>query len=199
MDNLSKKLLYFAVPLGLIAVLGLFFWTSYTKLVNLDEDTNIAWAQVETQYQRRFDLVPQVVSTIKGATDHESEMLEKVTEARKSYNTAQENVKKSGDVKAQNELLEATENYTNSVGTMINVVNENYPQISSTELFQNLITITEGTENRISVERRRFNDSVGKYNKSVRKNLLSSMMGFERKETFKASTGSEEAPSISFE
>lgn len=193
---MNKKLAFIGVPIAVVVVVLMGLWGSYKNLVNLDENVTTAWSKVENQYQRRFDLVPQIVDTIKGSTEHEKEMLAMVTDARTKYNQAQSN--NSGDAKSQKELVEATENYSQTIGTVVSVINEDYPEVSSTKQFQDLIVIIEGSENRIATERGRYNDDVAKYNKKVRTNIFAGMFGFERKEPFKATTGAETPTKIDF-
>ena len=189
-----------------LAIIGasigfLWFIGVRNKLVEVDESVNNAWGNVETVYQRRADLIPQLVNTVKGVSNYEQETFLAVTEARsKAVNLTltgdqltEENV--ANFQKVQDELK-------NELTKAINLTVERYPELTATEAYKNLMTQLEGTENRISVERKNFNDVVAVYNKSIRKfpnSIVADMSGFDKKGYFVASQGTEKAPEVSFE
>ena len=186
---------------GLIAAIGgvilfiiiIFFWATgvYDNAIEKQESVNASWADVQATYQRRADLVPNLVATVKGAAENEKEILVKVTQAR------------AGIVNAK--TPEDLEIAGREINTAINLAFEAYPQIRSTENFQDLQAQLEGTENRINVARQRFNDSVKDYNSYVRgfiKRMVLNMLGgdedFSARQAFESSAGSEVAPTVDF-
>ena len=182
-------------------VLALFFWckNSYNRMVTAEEGVGAAWAQVENVYQRRADLIPNLVATVKGYAKHESETLEGVIEARSKAtqvtvnpeNLSPESLEKFN--KAQGEL-------SNALGRLL-MIAENYPDLKANENFRDLQAQLEGTENRITTERMKFNESARGYNTMIRKfpnNILASIFNFETKGYFKASEGAQEAPKVEF-
>ena len=185
-----------ALVLGLFAVLTV--GGIYNSLVDLDEGVTSAWAQVENVYQRRADLVPNLVATVKGAADFERETLESVVEARsKVGQTNFEGVPSAeqlGQFQAQQDAL-------SSALSRLLVVVERYPELKATEAFRDLQVQLEGTENRIAVERRRFNEVARDYNAAVRKFpavMVARMMGFEQKPYFEADSDADQAPVVDF-
>jgi len=172
---------------------------NYNSLVEKQQNVEQAWAQVENQYQRRSDLIPNLVNTVKGYTKHESETLEKVTLARAKAtsvtidadNLTEENLAKYQQ--AQNELSGALKSLL--------AVSEAYPDLKANQNFLNLQTQLEGTENRISTERMRYTEAVKDYNTSIKKfptNIYAGWFGFEPKPQFKAEAGAEKAPAVEF-
>ena len=172
----------------------------YNTMVEKDEQIAKQWAQVENQYQRRSDLIPNLVNTVKGYADFEKSTLTAVIEARSKATSVQvnandlnpESIKKFQD--AQGELTGALSRLLVSV--------ERYPDLKANQNFLELQAQLEGTENRISVERKRFNDAVGDYNSYIRKfprNLYAGSFDFEKKGYFEADKGTEKAPNVSFE
>lgn len=188
--------------LGIICMLAVLFGMSscnYNSLVEKQQNVEQAWAQVENQYQRRSDLIPNLVNTVKGYSAHESETLEKVTEARAkatSVTIDAENLNEESLEKfqaAQGELSQA-------LGRLL-AVTENYPDLKANENFMNLQTQLEGTENRISTERMRYTEVVKDYNTAIKKfptNIYAGWFGFESKPQFKAEAGAEKAPEVKF-
>lgn len=181
---------------GVIAAMSL--GGIYNRLVSLDEGVDSSWAQVENVYQRRADLVPNLVATVKGAADFEQETLQNVVEARsKVGQTNFEGVptpEQLGQFQAQQDAL-------SSALSRLLVVVERYPELKATEAFRDLQVQLEGTENRIAVERGRFNEAARDYNAAVRKFpavLVASMMGFDQKPYFKADADADEAPAVNF-
>ncbi len=169
---------------------GLYAWGIYNKMVAADEGVNNMWAQVETQYQRRFDLIPNLVESVKGAMGQEQKVFGDLAEARSHYagaSTVSEKAAAAGQVESAFSRLLA--------------VMENYPQLKSVETTQTLMAQLEGTENRISVERKRFNDAARDFNvmiKRVPAKLFASVYGFAQKAYFDAAAGSENAPAVKF-
>lgn len=185
----------------LIAAFATFSLSScgYNSLVKLDEQVQSQWAQVQNVYQRRADLIPNLVNTVKGAANFEKETLTQVVEARAKATSINvdpnkltpENIQKFQN--AQGELSQA-------LGRLLSVV-ENYPELKANQNFQELQAQIEGTENRISVERRKFNEVTQEYNSKVRSfptNLTASLFGFEKKGYFQAEAGAEKAPKVQF-
>jgi LemA protein len=187
---------------GVLIVIGLALLgtgiTSYNRLVELEEGVDSAWSQVENVYQRRADLVPNLVATVKGAKEFEQDTLTQVVEARAKV--GQVNFDQAPDA-GQLEQFEAAQSQLSSALSRLLVVVERYPELKATEAFRDLQAQLEGTENRIAVERRRFNDATMNYNKTRRRFptvLLASIMGFGDKPYFKASEGAEEPPKVEF-
>ncbi len=184
----------------LVLIVG---WTGcgkYNTIVTKQEATKKAWAQVENVYQRRMDLIPNLVNTVKGAADFEKTTLTQVVEARaKATQMTVDASKLSPDqIKAfqssQGELSQA-------LGRLM-VVAEQYPQLRATEAFRDLQVQLEGTENRITVERQKFNDIVGEYNTYIKRfpnNIFAGMMGAEEKGYFEMTEGADVAPEVQFE
>ena len=180
---------------------GLFFWFqgNYNNMVKMDEEVQAAWSQVENVYQRRADLIPNLVATVKGYAAHEQQTLEGVVSARSkatqitvdAENLTPDNLAKYQ--KAQGELGAA-------LGKLL-AITENYPELKANENFMSLQSQLEGTENRIAVERKKFNETARSYNTVIRqfpKNIVASMFGFEKKPYFEAQEGAEQAPVVAF-
>ncbi len=190
---------FFWIIIAIVAVL--FFWVkgAYNEMVTLDEGVNTAWSQVENQYQRRMDLIPNLVNTVKGYAAHEKETLEGVVNARA------EATKTTIDPSNLNEetlkRFQAAQGELSSALSRLMVVVERYPELKANQNFSELQAQLEGTENRISVERKRFNEIAQGYNAYIRKftnNILSGMFGFQTKAYFSAESGAEKAPSVEF-
>lgn len=186
-----------AWKIGIIAVivlLGLWAFSSYNGLITERENVDTAWRQVETQYQRRYDLIPNLVNTVQGSADFEQDTLTAVTEARTQWQSAAA----QGDREAQVEAAEQTE----SALSRLLVTVEAYPQLSSTAAFRDLMAQLEGTENRIAVARRDYNETVRDYNLRVKRfpgNIMAGLFGFDDEPGFEAAEGAEDAPSVDFE
>jgi LemA protein len=183
--------------LVLIVAIGLF--SSYNGLVKKDQAVSKAWAQVEADYQRRADLVPNLVSTVKGAAAFEQNTLTAVTEARANATSISIN---PGQLTAENiaKFEGAQANLSGALGRLLAVA-EAYPQLTATESFRGLQTQLEGTENRIAVARKDFNTAVADYDASIRMfptNLVAGMFGFAPKAYFEAAAGAETAPQVTF-
>ncbi|MFW5960590.1 MAG: LemA family protein [Chitinivibrionales bacterium] len=179
---------------GLIILIGFIFGMQLiginNQFIELEENVSNAWAQVENQFQRRYDLIPNLVNTVKGYADHEEEVLTSVTEARAKVGSAQ----------GREEQIEANGELSSALSRLM-VVKESYPDLKANENFLALQSQLEGTENRISVERRRYNEAVTAYNKFIRKfpnSILASIQNKEPMEKFEADTGADEAPDVNF-
>ena len=173
--------------------------TGYNGLVGMDEGVQTKWADVETQYQRRADLIPNLVNTVKGYAAHESETLQAVVEARAkatSVNIDPTNI----TAEQMANFQKAQDGVSSALGRLLVTV-EKYPDLKANENFRELQAQLEGTENRISVARRDFNEAARKYNTTLRsfpKNILAGMFGFEKKAYFEAHEGSDQAPTVQF-
>ncbi len=188
----SKKSLFIILIVIFVIVLIFFntFKGAYNKLVALDEGVNSAWAQVENQLQRRLDLIPNLVNTVKGYAEHEMDVLTAVTNARSRVGSAQ----------TIPEKIDANRQLTSALGRLLVVV-ENYPNLKADQNFLALQSQLEGTENRIAVERRRYNETTRTYNTVVRKfpdNIIANMFGFERKSFFEAAEEAKQVPEVKF-
>jgi len=184
---------------AVLAILAVWFVKMYNGLVTKDEAVSSAWSQVENQYQRRMDLIPNLVNTVKGYAAHEKETLEGVVKARA------EATKTTIDPSNLNEetlkRFQAAQGELSSALSRLMVVVERYPELKANQNFSELQAQLEGTENRISVERKRFNEIAQGYNTYIRKfpnNILSGMFGFQTKAYFSAESGAEKAPSVEF-
>lgn len=186
------------VALGLLVLAGVMTMGIYNRLVGLSESVDAAWAQVENVYQRRADLIPNLVATVKGAADFEQETLQNVVEAR--ARVGQMNFDKAPTA-AQLELFQANQDALSSALSRLLVVVERYPELKATEAFRDLQVQLEGTENRIAVERRRYNDTARVYN-TARKRFpavfLAGFFGFNEKAYFESKPGSDEPPVVEF-
>ncbi len=174
--------------------------STYNRLVGLDENVERYWGDVQTQYQRRSDLIPNLVATVRGAADFEQETLEAVTNARARATSINLSAEDLNDPAKLQQFQEAQSELGQSLGRLL-VVAENYPQLQATQAFRDLQAQLEGTENRITVARRDFNSSVQTYNTAVRSfpaNMLAGMFGFDRRAAFEADPGAERAPQVQF-
>jgi len=185
--SMKKAFIILAV---VVAVLALYAWGTYNKLVTANEGVDNMWAQVETQYQRRFDLIPNLVESVKGAMGQEQKVFGDLAEARTRYAGA----------KSVNEKAEAATQVESAFARLL-VIMENYPQLKSVETVQTLMAQLEGAENRISVERKRFNDAARDFNVMVKRvpaKWLAAMFGFGEKAYFQAAVGAENVPAVKF-
>lgn len=172
----------------------------YNELVTMDEQVTQAWSQVENQYQRRADLIPNLVNTVKGVAEFERETFTAVTEARAKVNQINVSSDILNNPQAFQQFQAAQDNLSSALSRLLVTV-ENYPQLKANENFLQLQAQLEGTENRISVERRKFNQAVQNYNTRIRTfpaNFIANMSGFIQKEYFEAAEGAETAPSVEF-
>lgn len=192
-----KKSTIIIIVVAVIAII----WavTSYNGLVKMDEGVGTAWSNVENQYQRRADLIPNLVNTVKGYAAHEKETLDAVVSAR----TRATQMTVSADDLTP-EKLQAYQKAQGEVGAALGrllAITENYPDLKANQNFLELQAQLEGTENRISVERRNFNETAKEYNTAIRtfpRNLLAGMFGFEKRPYFEAEEGASRAPEVQF-
>jgi len=185
-----------------VVVIGIIMWGTgiYNNLVSLEENVNQSWSQVENQYQRRADLIPNLVNTVKGVADFEKETYTAVTEARSKVNQINMSPEMLNDPNAFQQFQNAQDGLSSALSRLLVTV-ENYPQLKANENFSQLQAQLEGTENRISVERRKFNQVVQNYNTKIRQfpgSIIAGFSGFQQKQYFKAVAGSEQAPKVEF-
>ncbi len=184
-----------------LAVFALTGCGSYNKLVTLENKVNKQWADVQSVYQRRADLIPNLVNTVQGAANFEKSTLTEVTNARASVGQVKLDPSKAPTDAAQLQEFQQAQGQLSSALSRLLVVSENYPQLRATEAFQNLQAQLEGTENRISVERNNFNTAVQDYNTALQRfptNMLNKMFGFKERPFFNAQPGAEKAPTVNF-
>ena len=187
------------ITIAAVAAVILWLVSAYNGMVTAEEGVDTAWSQVENVYQRRADLIPNLVATVKGYAQHESETLEGVVNARaKATQTT---------VDPENLTPEALEEFNKAQGELgsalgrLLAVTEAYPDLKANENFKELQAQLEGTENRIATERMKFNETAKEYNTMIRKfpkSILASVFGFEKKPYFEAQAGAEKAPEIQF-
>lgn len=186
--------------IGAVAVLVFWCVSKYNGMVNLDETVTQAWANVENQYQRRADLIPNLVNTVKGYASHEEKTLEGVINARAKAtqvtidpsNLTEENMQK---------FLEAQSAVSSALSRLM-AVSEAYPELKADKQFSELMAQLEGTENRIGASRQEYNKEVKDYNVTIRNfpgNIVAMIFGFQRRAEFKAEAGADKAPTVSFE
>ena len=201
MKKISKGLI--ALIIVLVCVLGVFsfYKNTYNSLVSLDEEVSASWAEVQNQYQRRLDLIPNLVSTVKGYAKHESDVFTQVSEARS---------KAGGQINISDEVLNDPEAFAryqqiqDNLGASLQrllMVTEQYPELKADQNFLALQDQLEGTENRITVARNRFNDTAKGYNKRVRQfpaSIIANMSGFKTRPYFTASAEAQSAPKVEF-
>ncbi len=194
-----KKAMPWIVVLGVLAIIALWAANVYNGFISAEEQVDAAWAQVENQYQRRSDLVPNLVATVKGYAAHEQETLEGVTDARaRATQITIDPANATPDQlaayqKAQGELSQA-------LGRLLAVA-ENYPELKANENFRDLQAQLEGTENRIAIARQAFNEEARAYNTLIRRfpnNIVAGIAGFEKKPYFEAEEGANKAPKVEF-
>lgn len=176
--------------IAIIAVLAIFLIPSYNGLVKQKEQLDESYAQVQNVVQRRADLIPNLVNTVKGYSKHEKDTLKEVTQARAGIQNA----------KGPKELADANEQMSQAIRN-INVVAESYPELKADKQFSQLMDELAGTENRISVERKNYNNEVKDYNTKVKSfptSIFASMMGFEKAEYFEADASAQNAPKVNF-
>jgi LemA protein len=188
-----------------LAVLSLFSLSgcgSYNQLVTLEQNVNKKWADVQSVYQRRADLIPNLVQTVQGAANFEKSTLTEVTNARASVGQVKLDPNKAPTDAAELEKFQQAQGQLSSALSRLLVVSENYPQLRATEGFQTLQAQLEGTENRIAVERNNFNAAVQEYNTALERfptNMLNKMFGFKSHPFFTAQPSAEKAPSVKFD
>ena len=185
--------------IGVVAVVAIFFYATYNGFVNREEGLKSAWSNVETQYQRRADLIPNLVNTVKGYAAHETQTLNEVTEARARATS----INLSADDLTPERLAQfqrAQAEVRSALGRLI-AVSESYPDLKANQNFLELQAQHEGTENRIAVARKDFNAAAQQYNVSVRRfpaNLVARMFGFGQKPYFESAEGAAAAPQVTF-
>ena len=185
------------IVIGGIAFLG--SWSYQNKFVKLDEQVNLEFGNLQSDYQRRADLIPNLVETVKGAADFEKETLSALTAARARATSI--NIDPSNATAEQlQQFQEAQSGLSQSLGRLL-MVSENYPQLRASENFKELQVQLEGTENRIKVARNKFNQAVSAYNVAIRSfpgSLFAGVFGFDKKPTFQAEEGAQNAPDVNF-
>ena len=182
-----------------IAIVAIWAITGYNGLVSQDETVANSWANVEAAYQRRADLIPQLVNTVKGYANHEKSTLDAVVSARTKATQMTVSVDDLSEENIQ-KFQEAQGEVGAAIGRLL-AITERYPELKANENFSELQAQLEGTENRINEARKKYNDAVKTYNVSVRRfpnNILAGMFGFERKAEFKAEEGASKAPEVNF-
>ena len=188
-----------SIWIGVVAVVAIFFYATYNGFVNREEGLKSAWSNVETQYQRRADLIPNLVNTVKGYAAHETQTLNEVTEARARATS----INLSADDLTPERLAQfqrAQAEVRSALGRLI-AVSESYPDLKANQNFLELQAQLEGTENRIAVARKDFNAAAQQYNVSVRRfpaNLVARMFGFGQKPYFESAEGAAAAPQVTF-
>ena len=196
----SKGTIALIVIVLLLGVGGCAGCNTYNGLVGAQEEVRAAWSNVETQYQRRADLIPNLVSTVKGAANFEQETLTAVTEARAKATSINLDVSDLNDPQRLQQFQQAQEQLSGALGRLL-AVSENYPDLQSVQAFRDLQAQLEGTENRIAVARRDYNQVVQQYNTQVRRfptNIVAGLAGFDRRAMFEAEQGAEDAPEVDF-
>src|SRR3989440_2946661 len=175
---------------------------SYNRLVTLEQNVNKKWADVQSVYQRRADLIPNLVQTVAGAANFEKSTLTEVTNARASVGQVKLDPSKAPTDAAELEKFQQAQGQLSTALSRLLVVSENYPQLRATEAFRGLQVQLEGTENRISVERNNFNAAVQEYNTALEQfptNMLNKMFGFKSRPFFTAQSGADKAPEVKFD
>src|SRR4051795_1446456 len=183
-------------------VFGLSGCGTYNRLVTLEQTVNKKWADVQSVYQRRADLIPNLVNTVQGAANFEKSTLTEVTNARASVGQVKLDPNKAPTDAAQLEQFQQAQGQLSNALSRLLVVSENYPQLRATEAFQNLQAQLEGTENRISVERNNYNTAVQDLNTALERfptNMLNKMFGFQSRPYFSAQPEAEKAPPVKFD
>jgi LemA protein len=187
------------IVLGIVAVVLIWGISAYNGLVSKEERVSSAWANVESVYQRRADLIPNLVNTVKGYAAHESQTLMEVTEAR-AKSTAISVDPSTATPEQMEAWMRAQSEVGSALGRLI-AISENYPDLKANQNFLELQKQLEGTENRISTERRKYNEEVRSYNVKLRRfptNIIASMFGFEKRVMFESQEGAEMAPVVEF-
>ena len=196
---MGKVLKTVLIIVGVLIVLGAMLVSPYNKMVQKDEGCSKAWADVENAYQRRMDLIPNLVKTVQGAADYEKGTLTEVIEARAKATSVQ--VDPSNLTEESIAKFQAAQDQLSSALSRLMVVVERYPELKANQNFLELQAQLEGTENRIAVERGKFNETVNDYNSYIRKfpnNIIAGMFNFDKKGYFKATEGADKAPDVEF-
>ena len=188
---MKKGLVVGGVIVGIIIILVMMFAGTYNSLVSNEEEVEGKFADISVQLERRADLIPNLVSTVKGYAAHESKVIDSITSSREKLLNAD----------SAEEMAEANQDLTNAINNLLVIV-ENYPDLKANTNFIQLQDELAGTENRIAVARNDYNEAVKSYNKEIKsfpKNILAGMFGFEEKDYFEAKESSNEVPEVSFE
>lgn len=196
---MGKVLKTVLIIVGVLIVLGAMLVSPYNKMVQKDEGCSKAWADVENAYQRRMDLIPNLVKTVQGAADYEKGTLTEVIEARAKAMSVQ--VDPSNLTEESIAKFQAAQDQLSSALSRLMVVVERYPELKANQNFLELQAQLEGTENRIAVERGKFNETVNDYNSYIRRfpnNIIAGMFNFDKKGYFKATEGADKAPDVEF-
>lgn len=189
---MNKKQTMSLIIVLAVVVIGGSLITTYNRLVRLENEVDTSWSQVENVMQRRADLIPNLVNSVQGSMKQEQKVFGDIAAARSAYQEAN----------TPEEKIEANNELTEQIGTMINVINERYPELKSNEQVETLMVQLEGTENRIAVERKQYIDTVNRYNQEIRtfpNNLMAGLLGFHKKANFEAQKGADQAPVVQFE
>ena len=193
------KLLKWLLPIGILVILALWAVMKYNELVPMDQQVKSSWSQVENQYQRRSDLIPNLVNVVKGYASHEKETLEGVITARSKATSTTIDANNLDEAALQR--FQQSQDALSSALSRLMVVVEKYPDLKANEQFQNLAVQLEGTENRIATARRDFNETAKTYN-TARQTfptvLIAGLLGFKERPYFTAQAGSEIAPTVDF-
>lgn len=196
----NKKTLIVVIIVAVV-VIALFSWVKgmYNGMIDKEESVSSQWAQVENVYQRRADLIPNLVATVKGYAEHEQQVLTDVVAARSKATSV--NLNADNMTEENMKAFQAAQDQLSGALSRLLVTVEKYPDLKANQNFMELQAQLEGTENRISVERQKFNDAVKNFNKTIRKfpaNMFANMFGFEKKAYFEAVAGAEVAPKVEF-
>lgn len=189
--NFIQRNLGWIIPVGIILVLVLWGVSTYNKLISQNEVVTTAWAQVENQLQRRFDLIPNLVATVRGVATQEQEVFGAIAEARTRYSGAT----------TPDERAAAASQVESALGRLL-VITENYPQLQSSQAFRDLMIQLEGTENRISTERMKYNDQVRVLNTAVKRfptMIFAGIFGIDERTYFEVSDAAQVNPTVNFE
>lgn len=195
MKNFRLKIFFLTIFMVVVSGCG------YNTLVSLEENVNQAWAQVENQYQRRTDLIPNLVNTVKAYAEFERDVLTEVTEMRSKADDIKITADDLSDEEKFRKFQQAQDELSGSLSRLLVVV-ENYPQLKANENFIQLQAQLEGTENRIAVERKKYNDAVQEYNTTVKRFptlITAKIFGFKEKQYFRSAPGNEKAPDVKFD
>lgn len=196
---MSKLLKTILIIVGIVIILGAMFVKPYNKMVQKDEGCSKAWANVENAYQRRMDLIPNLVKSVEGAANFEKGTLTEVIEARAKATSVQ--VDPSNLTEESLAKFQAAQDQLSSALSRLMVVVERYPELKANQNFLELQAQLEGTENRIAVERGKFNETVNDYNSYIRRfpnNIIAGIFNFDKKGYFKAAEGADKAPDVEF-
>ncbi|BDR56059.1 LemA family protein [Xylocopilactobacillus apis] len=189
MSRNTRRWLWIGIPVVIVLMLIFSVIGTYNSLAKSKQNVDAQWSQVENVMQRRYDLIPNLVNAVKGSMKQEQKVFGEIAEARKSY----------GNATTASDKLKADAKINSSVGTLINAIGENYPQLKSNDNVNSLMTQLEGSENRISVERRRYNESIQTYNNSIvtfPKNMVAGMLGYHKMDYYKADSKAQNAPKV---